>query len=697
MAQSLSPVIEIIEEKCVNCHTCISVCPVKYCIDGSGDKVRINHDLCIGCGSCITACTHGARRGIDDFDRFMNALEKKEKIFAIVAPAVAAHYDLDRLHFNGWLKSLGISHIFDVAFGAELTVRSYVHYIKEQNPALVIAQPCPAIVSYIEIYQPELLPYLAPADSPMLHTIKMIRNRYPELQQSKVVIVSPCVAKRREFDETGIGDFNVTLERLSSFIKEQHINLTSFPEIDFDGPIGETAVLFSSPGGLKATVEREHKGMAERIRKIEGPASIYPYLKELPRTIEKKSNPLIIDCLNCEKGCNGGTGTGSQDIPMDILETAVQRRLQQETEKLSKKGGIFKKSSVRTIHTLIDTYWQPNLFKRAYVNRASALQIKMPTQDELQEIYNKMLKLDEKDFLNCAACGYGSCEQMAIAVYNGLNKPENCQHYRQLVLERNHTSIMDMIVNLDREIGGSTNNLNQLIHMLPELSQFTQAQSDSLRVSSQKIKELLVNIQETARISSSRSTELESLLEMATSVQKELGTSLTAINSLRDQIHGIHRLITDINKIAAQTNLLSMNAAIEAAHAGSAGSGFAVVAEEIRHLADMARVNATEIGKTITSMVQAMDNATTITIGSGNHIQSVLEKLSAEADGMKDIFRALKTMSSETGGVGESLEQLTTATQKLENLTKDMGSALQDIAREINSISEISHKNTELV
>jgi Fe-S-cluster-containing dehydrogenase component len=68
---------------------CIAVCPVKYCIDGPGDKVSINEDLCIGCGSCVQACTHDARRIIDDTVEFLRALSRGEKIVAVVAPALA--------------------------------------------------------------------------------------------------------------------------------------------------------------------------------------------------------------------------------------------------------------------------------------------------------------------------------------------------------------------------------------------------------------------------------------------------------------------------------------------------------------------------------------------------------------------------------------------------------------------------------
>ncbi|MCX7656825.1 MAG: 4Fe-4S binding protein, partial [Treponemataceae bacterium] len=208
------PVIKVIEEKCVNCHRCISVCPAKMCNDGSGSYVKINSDLCLGCGSCITACTHGARMGIDDWQVFRDALTRGEKIVAIVAPAAASGFEGRYKKLAGFLQSLGVRACFDVSFGAELTVYSYLKYKKEQKPDCIIAQPCPAIVSFIETYRPELIPLLAPVDSPMVHTFKMIRQFFPEYRDYKLAAISPCYAKRREFDAVGIGDYNVTFRSI---------------------------------------------------------------------------------------------------------------------------------------------------------------------------------------------------------------------------------------------------------------------------------------------------------------------------------------------------------------------------------------------------------------------------------------------------------------------------------------------------
>ncbi|MDR3249340.1 MAG: 4Fe-4S binding protein, partial [Treponema sp.] len=240
---TLRPIIKVVEENCVNCHRCISVCPAKMCNDGSGKIVDHHSDLCIGCGECIVACTHGARVGIDDFEVFMADLKKGVPIITIVAPASAASFKGLYLNLNGYLKSLRVKANFDVSLGAELTVKSYLEYIKQANPKTVIAQPCPTLVSFIEMYRPELIPYLAPADSPMMHTMKMIRRFYTEYKDCKIAVISPCYSKRREFDECGLGDYNVTFRSMEDYMDAKGIDIAQVPAVEYDNPPAERAVL----------------------------------------------------------------------------------------------------------------------------------------------------------------------------------------------------------------------------------------------------------------------------------------------------------------------------------------------------------------------------------------------------------------------------------------------------------------------
>lgn len=439
----LRPVINVDKDKCCNCHRCISVCPVKLCNDGSGNFVSLNSDLCIGCGSCIEACTHGARTGIDDAPLFFTELKKGTPIIAIVAPAVAVNFKGRDLELNGWLKSIGIKAIFDVSFGAELTTKSYVEQIKTENPQLMISQPCPALISFIETYRPNLIKYLAKGDSPMAHTVEYIRHYHPEYKNCKIAVISPCYAKRREFDENGRGDFNVTMKGLDAYFKANNIDLAKFPKVEYDNPLAERGTLYSTPGGLMRTAERFVPGIGMQTRKIEGHPAIFEYLAHLDESLQKGIKPYyrLVDCLNCEKGCNRGGGTTNHDLSLDELESYVEKRSKERCEKWNTLNPHGRKRALKKLNKTIDECWQPKIYERKYVDRSSVHDslLKEPNKAELNKILIEMGKHTQADMYDCGACGYVSCEQMAVAIFNGKNKPHNCHHYVLKKANEDHT------------------------------------------------------------------------------------------------------------------------------------------------------------------------------------------------------------------------------------------------------------------
>lgn len=471
MLRSLPQVIEVVKDNCVNCHACIAACPVKFCKDASGDSVEINSDMCIGCGQCLKACTHDARRPVDDTAAFVEALSRREPIIAVVAPAVAVSFPNQYLRLNGWLKSAGVAGVFDVSFGAELTIKTYLEHIKNNQPDLVIAQPCPALVNYAEIYQPDLLPSFAPADSPMLHTIKMIKEYWPRFATHKVAVLSPCVAKKREFYQTGFGDYNVTMSNLKAWMSKNNIHLTTFPEVDYDNPPAERAVLFSTPGGLLRTAERWNADVKEVTRKIEGPHIIYDYLKDLNRLRLEKKAPLLVDCLNCELGCNGGTGTDIKHCSPDEVERLVEERNREMQKRHKRWGPMSARRTHKSIEKLLNRYWKPRLYSRSYENRSQSNIIKMPAQSELDQIYQKMGKFSEDDFFNCNSCGYGNCEGMAVAIYNKLNRPENCHHYLLKKAEEGRCEVESLTKTSAEVLSYQSNELNKLAQCLAQLAE----------------------------------------------------------------------------------------------------------------------------------------------------------------------------------------------------------------------------------
>ncbi|MCL2845668.1 MAG: methyl-accepting chemotaxis protein [Chitinivibrionia bacterium] len=374
-------------------------------------------------------------------------------MIALVAPAIASTFpDGDYLRFNTWLKSLGVEAIFDVSFGAELTVKSYLEHIKKNNPKCVIAQPCPAIVNYIELYCPELIPYLAPADSPMLHTIKMIKSFYPQYSNHKILMVSPCAAKSREFVATGYSVYNVLNRTFENHLITKNISLSNFQKSDYDNPPAERAVLFCSPGGLMDTVLRWNGDLRTKIRKIEGVHTVFPYLDKLKENIEKGNNPLLVDCLNCEHGCNGGTGTSHRHTSADYLENQVAKRMEEMRmaylAQVKRSGNITEDDSEiqGKILDVINKYWEPNLYNRNYVNRAAYVDVRTNfTDEELYPYYEMMHKYSKDDIYDCVSCGYNSCRSMAIALANNVSKPQACHYYLHSGLKKSEEKRNDAV------------------------------------------------------------------------------------------------------------------------------------------------------------------------------------------------------------------------------------------------------------
>ena len=683
-------VIFVDKEKCVNCQRCIAVCPVKMCNNGSGDYVDFDEKLCIGCGSCIEACTHGARKGIDDSELFFDSLKKGEKIVAIVAPAAIVSFRGKDLELNGFLKSLGVEAVFDVSFGAELTTKSYVEYIKNKNPDCVISQPCPALVSFIETYRPELIKYLAPADSPMLHCAKMIKEFYTKYTGYKIAAISPCYAKRREFDETGICDYNVTMRSIQSYMEEKNIRIDSFPKVEYENPAAERGVLYSTPGGLMRTAERFVPSISEKTRKIEGNPKVFHYLAKFSEANKnKKPCFTLIDCLNCENGCNEGAGTTNKGMHLDEMESFVENRMHDRRSYWEQKGHS-KKSALKKLNKAIDEFWKPGLYDRTYVDRSAYFhqKIKEPSQEEIQKIYRDMYKKTKADILNCGACGYEDCEQMAVAIYNGLNRPENCTHYTNIlkdIMNEQHQEEVKQSVRKVVETGAEK--LTENGRDVQTLATAARDMTESVSTSSSAVEEMIANINSINSILE-HNAESVGLLDGATRKgMTGIENVAELVSKIEENSNGLSEMSSVIQKIASQTNLLAMNAAIEAAHAGNSGRGFAVVADEIRKLAENSGSEARKISDVLKNVKQLID-ATFKDTGdvqkefsevvqlSGTVVeqeQTVRRAISEQNEGGKQLLQAVGSMRELTQTVKERTEKLLTDTNAIKESILELG------------------------
>lgn len=443
---NLSKIIGIKEENCTNCHQCIAVCPIKMCNNGSGDVVKLNNDLCIGCGRCVVTClkSHGgvieksARFVIDDTLPFLEDLPRREMV-ALVAPSAQCNFNLKKL--ISALKKLNIKYVYDVSLGAEITVALYHQALEDRNVKLpMISTPCPSIVKYIQLTRPKLIDHLAPFGSPVYNLSVYVKSLHPN---AELVLFSPCAEKTREIRSQELIKYNILYQSLQIIFHDQGIDLDSLPESEFDNcvPAG-IATNFSVPGGLKESYLYHYpETAASSIARVEGSLVFDSYLRNLQKSIEMGDDhlPLIIDVLSCERGCNAGVGCVHNSVGWE-MEYAVEARAEQS---------IGDPAANQRLDAFVSDVIQTHDFRvPEYEDLSYLAQYDIPSDSELRDIYEKMLKYEEKDFRNCAACGYSSCYYMALAIHNGLNKVQNCHLYQEKELRREQQAIEYMHMEL---------------------------------------------------------------------------------------------------------------------------------------------------------------------------------------------------------------------------------------------------------
>jgi archaellum component FlaC len=617
-------------------------------------------------------------------------MERGDRMIAIVAPAIASFFPERYLNLNGYLKSLGVEAVFDVSFGAELTVASYIDHIKMKDPRMVISQPCPAVVNFIQIYHPKLLPYLAPVDSPMLHTVKMIREYYPWYRDHRVVAISPCIAKRREFDETGLIDYNVTMFALRAKMEEEDISLDSFPKIDYAGPPAERAANFSSPGGLLETAERFSPGIGRESHKIEGVNVIYPYLEELSQHVDRGMLlPKLLDCLNCEKGCNGGPGTGNHKSTLLALESPVRKRVDELEARLKTDRS---QSQVKKYHRVVEKYWKRELYGRGYRDYSANNTFTEPNDAQLTEVYARLKKFKPEDIYNCTACGYGACKTMAKAIFNGINKPENCSHYTIHLLAEEKKLILNVNRQLEEHIGHALKLIGGLNTVVNTLSSKVDLQATAVDDSSVVTEKMISSIKATSEVSRKKQEAMKEMIENVARSKQSMKETIQSVQDISQSVDGIASTIKIISGIAANTNLLAMNAAIEAAHAGEAGQGFAVVADEIRRLSESTSANSRSISQTLSGIIGGISVTSKRSTDTDNLIAEMADEIDGFTGTMTNLINTLGELSSGSNEITTSLSALQDLTSTVKNSYAEMLSMTDSLQEDMRKLAEVTNR-----
>jgi len=584
MANQQSEALVYTNDKCVGCHKCISVCPVltaNKAIDENGqNKIIVNGKQCIACGACFDACAHGARSYRDDTERFFEDLKRGEKISLLLAPAFLANYPNEYASVLGGLKKLGVNRIISISFGADITTWGYIKYITEHNFTGGISQPCPAVVGYIEKYIPELIPRLIPIHSPMMCGAVYVK-KYMKVPD-KLAFISPCVAKKNEIDDPNCGgyvSYNVTFDHLMRYVREHGI---SGPAVTDEIEYGLGSI-YPMPGGLKENVYW-FCGEDIFIRQIEGEKHAYEFLEDYKeRVLGNKDLPFMVDALNCARGCIYGPGVEEKKNGSDDTLYELQK-IREASKKNDKKHAFSKKLTPKQrLHRLNKQFRNLDIndFIRHYTDKSRGLEIHRPDISQINEIFASMEKRTElEQTMNCSACGYTTCKDMVTAIYNDCNNKNNCIQYIKGEVEKESEAARQMAL----EVKGKNEELRAKNDQIADLIAEVQVDFDSLDTS---ISEMSIGNNSNAEESTGISASMSDVVTFCDQLEEALETIQTMLVKLEENNE-------EITNVAEETNLLALNASIEAARAGVSGRGFAIIAENIKKLADSSKDTASD-------------------------------------------------------------------------------------------------------
>ena len=389
----MSNCLTLKKSNCKNCYKCIRHCLVKS-IRFSGNQAHIIGNECILCGHCFVVCPQNAKQIVDETEKVRVLLQSGDPVIVSLAPSFISNYTGVGIEsMRTALKKLGFYDVEETALGATIVKREYDRILQDEDRDIVISSCCHSVNLLIQKYFPSCLPYLADVLSPMQAHCKDIKKRIPN---AKTVFIGPCVAKKDEAEYyEGIVDATLTFEELSAWLKEENITL----EQKTDNTEKSLARFFPTTGGILKTMTQ--KAQDYTYFAIDGVENCIAALKDIEDGNVHKS---FIEMSACAGSCIGGP----------VME---KHRL----NPVSDYAAVAKYAGKHDFE--ID---QPEAVETKKIFEFIAQRSAKPSDYEINQILRQMGKFKPSQELNCGSCGYDTCREKAVAIYQGKAEISMC-------------------------------------------------------------------------------------------------------------------------------------------------------------------------------------------------------------------------------------------------------------------------------
>lgn len=397
------------KSNCKNCYKCIRHCPVKS-IRFSGNQAYIIGNECILCGQCFVVCPQDAKQIVDETEKVKMFIQSGEAVIVSLAPSFIANYEgVGIKAMRDALKQLGFYDAEETALGAAMVKNEYDRLVNEESQDIIISSSCHSVNLLIQKHYPKELPFLANVVSPMQAHCMSIKKRHPN---AKTVFIGPCVAKKDEASYyEGIVDGVLTFDELTRWLTDENIQLIK----EMDSDKNSQARFFPTAGGILKTMSKDNPNYTYMA--LDGVENCIAALKD----IEKGNiHRCFIEMSACVGSCIGGP----------VMEK-FHRSPVNDYMAVSHYAG----SEDFNIE-------QPNPLALEKTFTVIERKLQMPYESEITDILRQMGKTKPEDELNCGSCGYNTCRDKAVAIYQGKSEISMCLPY----LKEKAESFSDNIV-----------------------------------------------------------------------------------------------------------------------------------------------------------------------------------------------------------------------------------------------------------
>ncbi len=402
--------LELHKNNCKNCYKCIRNCSVKS-ISFNKNHVSIIQDECILCGQCYVVCPQGAKEVWSNVNQIKSLIASGRQVIASIAPSFIADFPTNSIEgMEIALKKIGFSSAYQTAEGATLVKNEYENLMKNNKQEVIISSCCPSVNFLIQKYYPDCLKYLANVSTPMVAHCRGIKKEFPD---AATVFIGPCIAKFDEASKEDSVDAVLSLEQLASWFEDENIKVTSPTNLKISG----RSAFFPTNGGIIKSFAENHPEYDYII--VDGVQRCIETLIDLSEGV---MNKCFIEMSSCVGSCVGGPLMNKGRKKVLHSHTAVKRY-----------AGEAELPCIGEHDKAIETSFN-------YLRIKGMMR---PGEDQISTILRSMGKQNPALQLNCGSCGYDTCRDKAIAVYNNKAEINMCLPY----LMEKAKSFSDIIIN----------------------------------------------------------------------------------------------------------------------------------------------------------------------------------------------------------------------------------------------------------